>query len=103
MLPPGRVGFKPMTSGSILELIPLAHELRFFSSPLSGTRCISRKFYSPKIIVRVIVEVFNEIFEGKTTNEIKQTRFISGKGPTKFIARICSGQNAQALQLITEM
>ena len=74
-----------------------------FRGDFFGTRCISRKFYSPKIIVRVIVEVFNEIFEGKTTNEIKQTRFISGKGPTKFIARICSGQNAQALQLITEM
>ena len=25
-----------MTSGSILELIPLAHKLRFFSSPLSN-------------------------------------------------------------------
>ena len=68
-----------------------------------GTRCISRKFYSPKIMVRVIVDVFTEIFEGKTTKEIKQTRLISRKGRTKFIARICSGQNAQALQIITEM
>ena len=73
------------------------------TTEMKGTRCISRNFYSPKIMVRVISHVFNKIFEGKTTKEIKQTRFISGKGPTKFIARICSGQNAQALQIITEM
>ena len=40
---------------------------------IHGTRFISRNIYSPKIFLRVIVEVFNEILEEKTTNEIKQT------------------------------
>ena len=44
-----------------------------------GTRFFSRNIYSPKIFLRVIVEVFNEILEEKTTNEIKQTDLLVEK------------------------
>ena len=45
---------------------------------------------------------FNEIFEKKPLYEIKHTWNVSWKCWPKFIARIFSVQNAQALNLFTE-
>ena len=53
-----------------------------------GTRFISRNIYSPKIFLRVIVEVFNEILEEKTTNEIKQTDLLVEKSAEIYCSNL---------------
>ena len=55
---------------------------------IDGTRFISRNIYSPKIFLRVIVEVFNEILEEKTTNEIKQTDLLVEKSAEIYCSNL---------------